>query len=115
MSDAQRCQMACPLVGRDDPSKPLRSTWLAVPAVGARYLAQVADIAKNDRDWHTLEVRVTRYQALIEADVETDRRKLYTSEAFDQPHWKGSSTRAAASCWTAEAVEGESDNGRMAA
>lgn len=71
-----------PLVGLDDPSKPLRSKLLAIPALRERYLEYVADIAEKGLNWHTLEVRVTRYQALIEADVMADGRKLYSNEAF---------------------------------
>jgi hypothetical protein len=72
-----------PLVGMDDPSKPLRSKLLAVPALRERYLAHVADIARNGLNWDTLNVRVRRHQALIGADVMADGRKLYANEAFD--------------------------------
>jgi hypothetical protein len=72
-----------PLVGREDPSKPLRSKLLAVPALRAKYLTYVADIAENGLDWRTLEPRVRRYQELIEEDVKADTRKLYSYEAFD--------------------------------
>lgn len=71
-----------PLVGLDDSSKPLRSKLLAVPALRARYLGYVRDIAQHWLDWKKLEPMVTQYQALIAADMKTDTRKLDTFEAF---------------------------------
>ena len=47
------------------PGKPLRSNLLAVPALRARYLGYVHDIAENWLDWKMLEPLVTQYQALI--------------------------------------------------
>ena len=43
-----------PLVGLDDTTKPLRAELLAVPALRARYLAYVRDIAERWLDWRTL-------------------------------------------------------------
>ena len=71
-----------PLVGLDDTSKPLRSKLLAVPALRARYLGYVREIADKWLDWRTLEPLVHRYQAVIAADVKADTRKLYTTEQF---------------------------------
>jgi spore coat protein CotH len=71
-----------PLVGLDDASKPLRSKLLAVPALRARYLSYVREIAQKHLDWKTLGPRVQQYQSLIAADVKADTRKLYTFEAF---------------------------------
>ena len=71
-----------PLVGVRDPSKPLRSKLLAVPALRERYLGYVRDIAQQWLDWQKLEPMATRYQALIAADVKADTRKLDTFEAF---------------------------------
>ena len=64
-------------------TKPLRSKLLAVPAVRARYLAYVRDIAERWLDWRTLGPLATRYRAVIAADVRTDTKKLYTTEAFE--------------------------------
>jgi hypothetical protein len=72
-----------PLVGLDDTTKPLRSKLLAVPALRARYLGYVRDIATKWLDWKTLEAKVRQYQALIAADVKADTRKLYSYEAFE--------------------------------
>jgi CotH kinase protein len=71
-----------PLIGFDDPAKPLRSKLLAVPALRQRYLAYVREIAERWLDWTMLEPLVTQYQALIAADVKADTRKLDTAEAF---------------------------------
>ena len=71
-----------PLVGLDDASKPLRARLLAVPALRARYLAYVRDIADKWLDWRTLEPMVRRYQALIAESVKADTKKLYSFEAF---------------------------------
>jgi hypothetical protein len=71
-----------PLVGMNDVSKPLRSKLLAVPALQAKYLGYVRDVAQNWLDWQKLEPRLKQYQALIDADVKADTRKLYSYEAF---------------------------------
>ena len=71
-----------PLIGLTDPTKPLRSKLLAVPSLRARYLSYVRDIAQRRLDWSKLEPMVKEYQALIDEDVKTDTRKLYSYEAF---------------------------------
>jgi spore coat protein CotH len=71
-----------PLVGLDDPGKPLRSKLLAVPALRERYLSYVREIADKWLDWRTLEPRVQQYQSLIADAVKADTRKLYSFEAF---------------------------------
>jgi hypothetical protein len=71
-----------PLVGVDDVSKPLRARLLAVPALRERYLRYVHEIADKWLDWEAVEPRVTAYQALIEADVKADGRKLYAFDGF---------------------------------
>jgi hypothetical protein len=73
-----------PLVGLDDTRKPLRSKVLAVPALRARYLANVRTIAGEWLDWKKLGPIVAQYRALIEADVEADTRKLGTFAAFQK-------------------------------
>ena len=70
------------LVAADDASKPLRSKLLAVPALRERYLGYVRDIAGKWLDWKAVEPRVKEYQALIEADVKADGRKLYSFDSF---------------------------------
>jgi len=73
-----------PLVGLGDSTKPLRSRLLAVPALRARYLGYVRDIAERWLQWRVLEPIVTSAQALIADDVRTDTRKLDTFEAFER-------------------------------
>jgi len=72
-----------PLAGLSDTTKPLRSKLLAVPALRARYLAYVRDIAEKWLDWKSLSPAALKYQALIAADVKTDTRKLYSLEEFE--------------------------------
>lgn len=71
-----------PLVAADDPTKPLLSKLLAVPALRARYLALVREIAGTWLDWDRLEPLVTRYQAVIADDVSRDTRALDSYDAF---------------------------------
>jgi spore coat protein CotH len=71
-----------PLVGLNDTGKPLRSKLLAVPALRAKYLANVKKIAEDSLDWKRLGPVVSQYRKLIEKEVELDTRKLDTFEAF---------------------------------
>ena len=73
-----------PLVGADDPNKPLRSKLLAVPALRARYLGYVRDLAETWLDWNRLGPIARQYHDLIAADVKADTRKLSSDEAFEQ-------------------------------
>src|SRR4029079_5154649 len=72
-----------PLIGLDDASKPLRSKLLAVPALRARYLRYVRDIADRWLDWNRRGAIALRYQALIAADVKADTHKLYGFDGFN--------------------------------
>jgi len=71
-----------PLVALDDPAKPLRSRLLAVPALRARYLGYVRDIAERWLDWNRLGPMARQHQAVIAEAVKADTRKLYSFEAF---------------------------------
>jgi spore coat protein CotH len=71
-----------PLVGLDNPRMPLRSKVLAVPALRAKYLANIRTIAEKSLDWKTLGPVVADYRKLIEKEVEIDTRKLDSFEAF---------------------------------
>lgn len=71
-----------PLVGLDDPSKPLRSKLLAVPALRTRYLGYVHDIADKWLDWKALEPLIKQYQSVIAEEVKVDTRKIYSYDAF---------------------------------
>ena len=72
-----------PLNGLEDPTKPLRSKLLAVPALRARYLGYVQDVAQKWLDWNTIGPLAQQYQAVIADDVRRDTRKLDTFEAFE--------------------------------
>jgi hypothetical protein len=72
-----------PLIGLDDPTKPLRSKLLAVPSLRAKYLAHVRDIAQRWLDWNKLGPLARSYQAVIADEVKLDTRKLYSTEAFE--------------------------------
>ena len=72
-----------PLSGLNDPSKPLRSKLLAVPALRQKYLGYVKDIATTWLDWNRLGPMVSASHKLIAADVKSDMRKLYDQSGFD--------------------------------
>ena len=75
--------MLDPLVGLDDARKPLRSKLLAVPALRARYLHYVRQIAERWLDWQRLEPVARLHHALIAEAVRADTKKLYTIQAFE--------------------------------
>ena len=82
-----------PLIGLDDPRKPLRSKVLAVPSLRQRYLRYVHAIADEWLDWKKLGPIVAQYRALLEKEIEADTRKLdsltefrkMTSDAIEPP------------------------------
>jgi hypothetical protein len=71
-----------PLQAMYDPSKALAAKLLAVPALREKYLGYVKAIATKWLDWNTLGPRVAAYQALIDAEVQADTRKLYSYDEF---------------------------------
>jgi len=71
-----------PFAGANDPDKALLSKLLAVPALRARYLAYIRDIAENWLDWKKIGPLITQWQSVIAADVKADTRKLFSTEAF---------------------------------
>jgi hypothetical protein len=71
-----------PLIGSNDPIKPLRSRLLAVPSLKARYLRYVRSIAEEWLDWKKIEPLVARYRTLVEKEVEADTRKLSSFAEF---------------------------------
>jgi len=71
-----------PLVAQSDAGKPIISKVLAVPALRAKYLAFVREIADKSLDWNALRPVVAQYRALIAADVARDTRKLYSTDQF---------------------------------
>jgi hypothetical protein len=73
-----------PLFAANDASKPLISKLLAVPALRARYLVYVRDIAEKWLDWNKLGPIAERYHSLIATEVKADTRKLESTAAFIQ-------------------------------
>jgi hypothetical protein len=73
-----------PLYSVNDSSKPLLSKLLAVPALRARYLGYVREMAGTWLDWNKLGPLAQRYHSLVAADVKADTRKLVTTEDFDR-------------------------------
>ncbi|MBM3881466.1 MAG: spore coat protein CotH [Verrucomicrobia bacterium] len=71
-----------PLVAVEDAGKPLLSKLLSVPALRARYLGYVRQIAETWLDWNRLGPLAEQYQRVIAAAVQTDTRKLDSNEAF---------------------------------
>jgi hypothetical protein len=72
-----------PLVAIDDPSKPLRSKLLAVPALRERYLTYVREIATKWLDWDAVQPILKPAHDLIAAEVKVDTRKLYDLAGFE--------------------------------
>jgi hypothetical protein len=72
-----------PLVGLDDPTKPLRSRLLMVPSLRQRFLRYVHEIASDSLDWEKLAPMVAEYRTLIGDVVAGDTRKLASTAAFE--------------------------------
>ena len=87
-----------PLIGLDDPAKPLRSKLLAVPALRAKYLAHVRTIARDWLAWEKLNPVVAKYRAVIDDEVAADTRKLMSNDAYKRA--------------VGEEVKGEAPRGR---
>ena len=83
-----------PLTGLNDSSKPLRSWLLAVPALRARYLEYVQDIAVTHLDWGVLGLVALGHQALIAEDVAQDVRRLESVNEFPADHPGSGSLRS---------------------
>lgn len=71
-----------PMAAAGDPTKPLYSKLLAVPALRQKYLSYVREIAEKWLDWNTLLPIAKASHALIAADVTADTRKLSDNAGF---------------------------------
>ena len=71
-----------PLVGLDDPNKPLRSKVLNVPSLRKQYLENIRKIAEESLNWDSLGIVVKSYRDLIDDEVKNDTKKLSTYEDF---------------------------------
>ena len=71
-----------PLVAQNDTNKPIIAKVLAVPALRAKYLAYLQEIAEKSLDWNAIGPIVGQYRALIADDVARDTRKLFSTDDF---------------------------------
>ena len=69
-----------PFAGEGDSSKALLGKLLAVPAIRARYLGYLRDIAENWLDWKKVEPVVAQFQKTIDADLKADTKKLFATD-----------------------------------
>jgi len=83
-----------PLVTQNDPNKPIISRILAVPALRAKYLGYVREIAQKSLDWNALGPVVKQYRELIESDVARETHKLFSTEDFRRATADDGSLRA---------------------
>jgi hypothetical protein len=73
-----------PTQGIENPDRPLIGKLLTVPALKARYLAIVRDMADKWLDWDRLGPIARQHQALIRETLKADTRKLSTFEDFEK-------------------------------
>jgi len=71
-----------PFFSLNDGSKPIISKILGVPALRAKYVSFVKEIAQKSLDWNALGPVVKQYRELISADVERETHKLFSTEEF---------------------------------
>lgn len=71
-----------PLAATKNPNAVLATKLLAVPALRARYLGYVRDMADKWLDWSRLGPIAREFHDLIDADVKRDTRKLESYDAF---------------------------------
>ncbi len=71
-----------PYAGASDPNKALLYRLLSAPVLEERYLSYLRDIAEKWLDWNRIGLLAEQYQALIAPDVQSDNRKLASTEAF---------------------------------
>jgi CotH protein len=71
-----------PLVAQNDTTKPIIAKVLAVPALRAKYLDFIREIAEKSLDWNAVRPIVSQYRELIADDVARDTRKLFSTDEF---------------------------------
>ena len=74
--------MASPVAHEDNAARPVIHRLLSNPEWRARYLAHVRTVADEWLDWEVLDPIINEYQALIDAEVQQDDKKLYGYEDF---------------------------------
>ncbi len=78
-----------PLVGLDQERMPLRSVLLNNPKWRQQYLDNLREIALL-MNWENMGPLVAQHRALIQAEVERDTRKLFTTKQFKDATGQGS-------------------------
>ncbi|MEO8369075.1 MAG: CotH kinase family protein, partial [Candidatus Solibacter sp.] len=71
-----------PFTGADDPEKALLYSLTKAPALRAKYLSYVRDIADKWLDWNRMGPLARQLQAVVAEDMKTDNRKLDSTENF---------------------------------
>ena len=71
-----------PLVAQNETQKPIIAKVLAVPALRAKYLAYLREIAEKSLDWNAVGPVVKQYRDLIGGEVARDTRKLFSTDDF---------------------------------
>lgn len=74
--------MVSPVTHEDNPARPVINRLLANPQWRARYIAHVRTIVDEWLDWKVLEPIINEYQALIDAEIQQDDKKLYAYQNF---------------------------------
>ena len=69
-----------PFAGESDPAKVLLTKLLAVPAIRARYLDYMRDIALNWLNWKKVGPVVAQFQKTINEDLKADTKKLFATD-----------------------------------
>ena len=69
-----------PFAGESDSNKVLLTKLLAVPAVRARYLGYMRDIAENWLDWKNVGPVVEQFQNTINPYLKADTKKLFSTD-----------------------------------
>ncbi len=69
-----------PFAGESDSNKVLLTKLLAVPAVRARYLGYMRDIAENWLDWKKVGPVVEQFQKTINPYLKADTKKLFSTD-----------------------------------
>ena len=70
-----------PMIGLNDDSKPLRSVLLKHPKFQRQYLQNLKTIAEM-MQWEQIGPKIEKYRELIDAEVESDTRKLFVYSDF---------------------------------
>ena len=83
--------MLSPVAQESDEMRPVIRRLLSIPHLRARYLAHIRTIVDEWLDWEVLAPIIEEYQSLIDVEVKTDDKKLYSYEAFATSHIKDQS------------------------